>query len=172
MGETWKEMPGFGGLYEVSSLGNVRSYRKSRWGVRETPAILKGQMSKHYRTVALTNADGKAKTYYVHRLVAELFVPNVSDLPEVNHKDGNKLNNRADNLEWCSHKENIEHADRNGLASFNRKRVVCVETGAAYNSVTEAAKNAGTGRTAIDNCLNGRRRTAGGFHWKYEEETK
>ena len=95
MEEIWKDVVGYEGLYEVSNFGNVRSlfrYKKQlRWDVA----------NNRYATVQLfKNKIGKR--LLVHRLVAEAFLPNPRNLPVVNHKDENKLNNNVDNLEWCT----------------------------------------------------------------------
>lgn len=160
----WKPIPGFEGLYEVSDQGIVRSYKNGKWGFRLEPRPVSGQKGKHYKTIPLCK-DGKKYTKLVHRLVAEAFVPNPDGLPCVNHKDGNKLNNRADNLEWCTHAENMHHAKITGL--FSGKQIVCVDDGAVYVSVTDAAAKTGISRRSISNCLCGRSKTAGKRHWGY-----
>lgn len=167
--EDWKPVAGYEGIYEVSSLGRIRSYRKGKWGLCDAPKIIYGQLGRHYRTVVLCK-DGHKNSVYIHRLVAETFIPNLQNLSEVNHKDGNKSNNAADNLEWCTHTENMHHADRIGLNPYNRKKVVCVETGEHYNSITEAAEAHGLKSSNLRNCLSGISKTAGKKHWGYVNE--
>lgn len=164
--ERWQPVEGYEGIYEVSDLGRVRSFRNNRYGLRKEPKIIRGQKGRHYITVALCK-DGFVKTAYIHRLVAEAFNCNPECLPVVNHKDGNKLNNRADNLEWCTHEENMHHASTNDIGGFGRRKVVCVENGAVYKSITDAAQKTGVSRRAISNCLCGRCKTAGKKHWGY-----
>ena len=118
--------------------------------------------------------DGKQKRYYIHRLVAETFISNPDNLPEVNHKDENKVNNAADNLEWCNHlynsnygtrvkKEHISHINHPKLS----KRVMCVETGIIYDSAHEANRQTNANMVNICRVCRGERNTAGGYHWKY-----
>lgn len=120
--ETWKDIDGYNGKYQVSDRGNVRSF--SRWS---NGKILKGGRTKgnpqQYRFVLLVG-DGRndIKTKYIHRLVAEAFLPKRDELAEVNHKDGNSLNNCVDNLEWCTHKQNMEHASKSGVLSKGQNK--------------------------------------------------
>lgn len=109
MSEIWKPVIGYEGLYEVSNIGRVKSLSYNRTGKEKlmTPVDNKG----YYRV--LFNSKGYRKQKLVHRLVAEAFIPNPDNLPQVNHKDENKLNNRAENLEWCTTKYNINYGTRN-----------------------------------------------------------
>ena len=106
MNEIWKPVNGYEGLYEVSNLGNVRSIRTNR--------TMKLQLHKGYLKVGLYK-QRTLKQFSVHRLVASAFIPNPKSKPEVNHLDGDKTNNRADNLEWCTPCENANHALAMGL---------------------------------------------------------
>lgn len=137
--EVWKPISGFGGVYEVSSAGRVRSYKNNKWGLSREPRIISGQLGKHYRTVALCDG-GQVKTCYIHRLVAEAFVPKVPGADEVNHKDGNKMNCAAENLEWVTHGGNVAHAFRTGLIP-TKVKTVCIETGETFDSVTASARS-------------------------------
>lgn len=111
MDENWKPIPGFDN-YEVSDRGNVRSWRVigSNIGrLRQEPRLLRlSDNGNGYKVVKLRLA-GKIKTLYVHRLVAEQFIDNPMNLPEVNHRDEDKSNNKADNLEWCEHAYNLNY---------------------------------------------------------------
>lgn len=112
MDEIWKEIPEFNGIYAVSNFGNVRNlkYQKTK------------KQSIHkaigYKYVCLCKS-GVCKTFYIHRLVAEIFLGHETNL-EVNHKDGNKENNHISNLEWVTHHENILHSHRIGLNKINQ----------------------------------------------------
>ena len=104
--ETWRDIAGYEGLYEVSDLGNVRSLNYLRTG--QTRILKPMKTPKGYQQVHLCK-DGNIKKNYVHRLVAQAFIENPNNLPEINHKDENKENNAVTNLEWCDHKYNINH---------------------------------------------------------------
>jgi len=119
--EKYVQIKGFNGHYEVSNYGNVRSVDRiipAHKGSRQLNIkgkLLKPSIDGGYKRVAIM-LNGKLKTKKVHRLVAEHFCINDNPLNVVNHKDGNKLNNNADNLEWVSHKENVRHAFAMGLS--------------------------------------------------------
>lgn len=104
--EIWKEIPDYEGLYQISNFGNVKSLISNK--------ILKPSKDRfgYVRFNALKNK--KAKTLRIHRLVMEIFNP-IDNIMQVNHIDGNKLNNRLDNLEWCTDSENKKHAYKTGL---------------------------------------------------------
>lgn len=104
MEEIWKDIEGYEGLYQISNLGRVWSVRKE---IYRKPCIV-----SNYYGVSLTK-DGHYDTFSIHRLVAEAFIPNPLNLPQVNHIDEDKLNNRADNLEWCTAKYNCNYGGRN-----------------------------------------------------------
>lgn len=101
----WRKVYGFDD-YLCNEQGEIYSLKRNR--------ILKGRSMKGYRRVVLMK-DGKTIDALVHRLIAQTFIPNPENKPEVNHKDGNKKNNSVFNLEWCTHKENVHHAMKTGL---------------------------------------------------------
>jgi hypothetical protein len=106
MEELWKVIDDFPN-YMISNLGNLKS--------KITDKILKQQVNNNYLAVSFGNTKTKKKTYRVHRLVAKYFIPNPNNLGVVNHIDGNKKNNRWDNLEWNTQTQNVYHAVDNGL---------------------------------------------------------
>jgi hypothetical protein len=116
--ENWKAVEGYEGLYEVSDQGRVRSLDRYTTGKRNR--LIKGKVLANahnelgYCIVQLCK-DGVPKKTRVHRLVARAFIPNPEEKPYVNHLDGNPSNNTAQNLEWCTQKENIQHAYATGL---------------------------------------------------------
>lgn len=115
MKELWKDIVGYEGIYQISNLGNVRSLNR---------VVIRGKVKQKRKGKVLSNYKiGKGyyavrlckKMYPIHRLVALHFLKNKDNKPCVNHIDGNKLNNSASNLEWCTLKENTEHAYKNNL---------------------------------------------------------
>ena len=111
--EEWKSIPGYEGLYEVSSYGRVRSLdRYDRRNCFRKGRILKqNNDGRGYMSIELC-LNSKIKRYLVHRLVAQAFIPNPDNLPEVNHKDENPENNSVTNIEWCNRSYNINYGTR------------------------------------------------------------
>jgi hypothetical protein len=117
MQEIWKQIPGHELCYEISNLGRVRSLERqvgNRWGTavgKLIPAKIRvaSKNAQGYHSVHMY-AKQTMKKQYVHRLVASAFIPNPLDLPQVNHKDGDKANNQVSNLEWCDGSTNCQHA--------------------------------------------------------------
>lgn len=140
MVETWKDIPNYEGLYQVSNLGRIKSNYNYRKGNILTPRLKKG-----YYTIGLRK-DGIRKWHLVHRLVASAFILNENDYPQINHKDENKLNNRVDNLEWCTASYNNNYGTRQVRVSHTnklRREVYKYDLDGnlieKYNSVKEAA---------------------------------
>ena len=161
----FKNIAGFNNQYQINTEGQIKNSKDK---------ILSQSISNSgYYRVHLCK-DGKAKWYAVHKLVAQTFIPNPLHLPEVNHKDENKLNNNVDNLEWCNSKYNTNYGARNKRISktktnntYNTKQVLCVETGIIYPSIMEAQRQTGIFNTAIGKECKGERKTAGHNHGVY-----
>lgn len=123
--EVWKDVPGYEGLYQISNYGRVKSLARKSSGKRPIDQIIKQVKDAYgYYTVGLHNAKGgiASHTVKVHRLVAMVFVQNPNNLPEVNHKDEDKTNNHADNLEWCTTKYNLTYGHRLDCARGERNK--------------------------------------------------
>lgn len=106
--EEWKDIKGYEGMYRISNKGNLYSYKSNR--------LLNIQKTKKGYAISIISNQG-AKGKVIHRLVASAFIPNPENKPQVNHKDGNKLNNNVENLEWCTGSENVQHAQDNNLSA-------------------------------------------------------
>lgn len=124
----WKSPKGYKGLYLVSTNGQVKSLARAKpmprgGGIHyKQERILKAIPGSHgYLGLSLCK-NGKVSSFLIHRLMAEMFLPNPKDKREVNHKDGNKLNNRIENLEWVTKLENMQHASRNGLVAHGEMK--------------------------------------------------
>lgn len=107
MTEKWKSIEKYNGLYEISSYGRVKSLITNKILKAHRPSV------GYYKVALYMRGDGK--TFTIHRLVAKEFIPNNKNKPCVNHKDGDKTNNCVENLEWCTYKENSQHAFKTGL---------------------------------------------------------
>ena len=179
--EIWKDVKNYEGLYQVSNYGRVKSLNFDRI---KKEKIMKSYVDKiGYYSIRLCK-NGKSKLVRVHRLVAESFLQRPNKNTEVNHIDGNKLNNFVDNLEWVTHKENMIHAFKNNLAQYppprygkanaKSKSVVQYDKNGNKIKIWECTKQAGeilkfNYKHISDVCL-GKRKTAGGYIWKYELE--
>lgn len=146
MKEEWWDIPEFPD-YRVSNFGRVisRNNKKRKSDKEMTPVLNK---NRGYYYISVQSSDSKKrKNFILHRLVARLFIPNEWGKEEVNHKDGNKQNNRADNLEWCTRKENVQHALKTGL-------------------MRTMDKNEGRLKYSNDECLTVIKRVKGGMSYK------
>lgn len=177
MAESWKSIDGFDN-YAVSDDGRVINKKR---GIEKALKIDR----YGYGNVALYR-DGKEYHRKVHRLVAEAYIENDGNKPQVNHIDGNKLNNNVDNLEWVTCSENMKHAYETGLnpkhASYGMrgkknpnggapgKPVIINETGEVYKSIVECAKAHNFREKSITEALHGRCKTHRGYSFSFYEE--
>jgi hypothetical protein len=169
----WIDISGFEGLYQVSPCGSVRNARTLR--------VLKPKYAgAGYQQVCL----GAGNYRYVHRIVAQAFIPNPDALPQVNHLDGVKSNNAATNLEWCSRSGNLKHAYEAGLLDksacknpksgyeHGRSRAVVMSSISGhiqitYPSIRNASAETGVDASSIHGALHGKFKQAGGWRWHF-----
>jgi len=190
MMEIWKDINGYEGLYQVSNLGRVKSlerYKQNHSKLQLIPEKIKSKRidAQGYELVDLYNKS-KQKTIRVHRLVAETFISNYGNEDTVNHKDGNKTNNKVVNLEWASFEEQNKHFYKHNLKSeenikkavkaMNKaqsKPVKCLNNGKVYESASEAAREIGVSGSLVMRCCRGEGKSAGKdkdnnpLHWVY-----
>lgn len=165
----WKDIENYEGLYQVSNLGEVRSIRN---GKCRKLKVCEGAYK--YLLIQLSK-NGKATTYRVHRLVAQAFIPNPHNYEQVNHKDEDKQNNLASNLEWCNQVYNCNYGTFRKRVGVRAKKIRCITTGEIFNSQAEAEQKYGA--TNISNCCR-HKRTYSGKHpvtkeklkWEYVDE--
>ena len=185
--EIWKDIDGYNGKYQISNEGNIRSF--SKWS---NGRILKGGKTKGnphpYRFIALVGSGrNDIKHKYIHRLVAEAFISNPLNLPEVNHKNGDTLDNRVENLEWCTHAQNMDFASKSGVLSRGqdlwkgnmnpRSKAVLQFTKNGefvkeWGSVNQIMRETGIPASTIFRCCNPEKypheKTAYGYIWRYK----
>lgn len=192
MKEIWKEIKGYPN-YMVSNMGRVKSLNYNHTG-REK--IMKPSVSKRGYLLICLHKNRKVKYFKVHRLVAQAFISNPNNYPQVNHKDENKQNNCAQNLEWCDAKYNSNYGTRNKRVAEAKKGIKLSEETknkiseaisksvlqidkntseviAEFPSIKEVERQLGFSNTNISNCCNNKphHNTAYGYKWKYKEES-
>ncbi len=191
--EVWKNIKGYENLYQVSNLGRIKSlarysaYRNSKRFINEKIMKLHKSYNGYLRVELCKN--NITKKYLVHRLVAYAFLNEHDNNLEINHKDGNKQNNKIENLEWVSRSENEKHAYKIGLAKNTEKQRIAVSNCnknkrikpviqldknfnfiKEWKSATEAQNELGINRKNINQCVIGKNKTAGGYVWRTKEQ--
>lgn len=172
MDSTWTRINGYDS-YSVSTNGQIRN--------DITGKVKSIRVNKRGYPIVDLYSDGNRRTERVHRLVADAYIINPDNKPQINHIDGNKMNNNVDNLEWCTASENMVHAFEKGLSTPSRgmlgrsnpnagrpgKPIRIIETGEEFNSITECEKAINGNNRHICDCLSGRQKTHRGFHFEY-----
>ena len=176
MSEEWRDVVGYEGLYQVSSMGRVKSLERKvpkRNGERTVKErILKPITDRYGYLIVCLCAGGKQKMFKVHRLVYQAFHKNPENKLCVNHIDENKTNNAASNLEWSTYEENNNHGTHNERMAKTQSKPVGQYTRdgelvKVWASVSEAGRRAGFDRGTISSVANGKRKTHKGFIWRY-----
>ena len=166
MTEVWKDIPGYEGIYQVSNQGRVkRSFKKGE-------RIMSGKKAKDGYIDVILSVNQNKRCYRLHRLVAEAFIPNPNNKPQVNHKDRNKRNNEVGNLEWVTGSENVVHAFATGRSVHKRPVVQYTKNMgfvAFWNSIREAGQALRISEHNICSCCNDKLPSAGGYIWRYGE---
>lgn len=194
MKEIWKAVVGYEGYYEISNLGNVRSHERiitCQVRTRSGKVIIRNENKKAKNLKVCVGSHGYYTANFqvnkihvavnIHRLIAEAFIPNPEGKLTVNHKDGVKTNIAISNLEWATHSENTNHAFKTGLqkptcisGADNSKSKPVIQTNEAGNvlnrfvNAREAERKTNITNTNICCCCLGKRKSAGGYVWKYE----
>lgn len=180
MQEEWRDIKGYEGYYQVSNLGKVRSVDRITKANQSGVRFVKGKVIKSHTTTTSKyqyvdlRKNGKRKHFSVHRLVAQAFVPNPDNFPQVNHINENIYDNRSENLEWCTQKYNNNYGSHSKKQQEARTSVkTCVvqmndkkEILGIYCSQWEATRKTGTRQSSISSVLSGRAKTANGFYWR------
>ena len=174
MEKLWKEIPGTDGKYLISADGEVMAISRR---------VKFGHVYRWTKTKLLTPRDnGKGyleleflgKHHYIHRLVAEAFIPNPYNFPCINHKDENKENNSVENLEWCDYSYNTNYGTRTKRAKEKRFGgrfvVINLDTGDVYQTPKDASRVTGIHNDSISRVCKGKSKTAGGYRWRYLNE--
>lgn len=190
--EVWKDVKGYEGLYQVSSLGRVKSLSRlkesrnthGKYSFKTREIILRpGTDSGGYLRCALTDYNGVRKTHKVHRVVAYAFL-NLKNEQVVNHIDFNRDNNNVNNLECCTSKENTRHSRDNNrypkmkqskkhksiLKEVNSKKVICLDTNIIYDSISDAAKELGYKKSTLIHYLIGSRKNKTSLRYLKQEK--
>lgn len=164
MQEIWKYIKGYENIYMISTYGEIKS-------VKDNKVIKPIKLNNGYLIVGLSN-NGIVSRIPVHRLVANTFINNINKLPEINHKNEIKTDNRVENLEFCSCKYNCNYGTRNKRIADKLKRkvtqyTVLGEKVQIWDSIKSASEILNINSGNICNCCQNKRKTAGNYIWKY-----
>lgn len=180
MQEIWKDIKGYEGLYQASTLGQIKSIGKlvngsNQYGVKfkyfKKDKILTPIINNHGYTQVSLYKQGKRTERRIHQLVAETFIPNPSDYSVVNHIDGNKQNNCINNLEFCTQSHNVKESYRLGLQKPNKKKIKQYDLHGNFITIWDSINSARSfyNNSHISDCCRGSRKNAGGYIWRYAD---
>ena len=165
--EVWKDIPGYEGDYQISSSGMVKSTKQGKEKLIALSPMHRGYLQAHL------SKDGKTAMLRVHRLVAKVFIPNPECKPEVNHINGDKTDNRVENLEWCTPSENVRHSYESGTHGTKAKPVLQYNLQGCFvrewESATEAERQTNIKHNNIAKVCKGKMKQTGGYIWRYKE---
>ena len=153
-----KDIIGYEGLYAITSCGKVYSYKRKKF-------LSPGKTRGGYLIVCLCK-NGQGKMFRVHRLVAEAYIENPLGLETVDHIDGDKTHNNVQNLQWMTQADNTRKANNKTVQQFNLGGNLIK----VWPSAAEAERQTGVAHQHISKCANGKRKTAGGYIWKFDDE--
>lgn len=184
--EMWKDIPGYESLYKINNIGIVKSLERfvnnGHKDILKKEKIRKNHKNKDGYLFIRLSKNGITKGYSVHRLVAQAFIPNPNNYPEINHIDGNKLNNAISNLEWCNRTKNVRHSFELGLNKggmygkygknhHSSKKVAQYDLNnnfiSSFESATDSSQRTKVDLSSISKCCLDKQKTAGGYKWKY-----
>ena len=174
--EEWRDVIGYEGLYQVSNLGRVKRIEKyDSIGRKLKEKILKFSKDRFGYLRLILTKDGKESLGTVHRLVAQAFIPNQKNLPQVNHRNECPTDNSVWNLEWCDASYNINYGRRNKRAADAMSMPILQldmnnNLIKEWESLSEASRKLNISLGNICNSCKGKRKSCGGFKWKYKEE--
>lgn len=165
--EVWKDIKDYEGHYQVSNQGRVKSLKR----VKEQ--ILKPGRDKDGYLFVILYKNNKMKYCFIHRLVAQSFIPNPQNLPQVNHKNEDKTDNKVDNLEWCDSKYNNNYGThiQRQAEKLSKPVLQYTKTGEfvrEWKSTMDVKRNLGYSQSHISDCCNEKRKSANGFVWRYK----
>ena len=148
-----KDIKGYEGLYAVTSCGKIWSYRRQKF--------LKPAVNKNGYMYVFLSKDNTYKKHYIHRLVAEAYIPNIDNLPQVDHIDNDKTHNYVNNLQWITGRDNCRKSNNKPILQFDLDGNFICE----WESATDVSREV---KSSICECLKGRHKTALGYIWKYK----
>lgn len=186
--EIWRDIPGYEGYYQASTLGNIRSVsrtvkstsRNSNTYIKKLESVILSQATNdkvnYKQKIVILSIEGKHRTCVVARLIAATFIPNPNNLPQINHKDEDPTNNKVSNLEWCDSNYNNNYGLRS-LRESNTKTKYRInqydksgEFIKTWRNSKDIQRELGINHSSVLQCCRGERKQAGGFIWKFDEQ--